>query len=217
MTIFKSKFQRRKYIQLTQFICIISLTIVVGTQILDKTNTYTSKTSQSSNGTYQSLDIAACDTSGYRKPNTVVNIGVNSDVVKREYFAYTNSTSQLVYVEADKLILQDDDFENVTNNGRYCQDEAKVRGSKNKEYDEGHVIADSLGGVSNSYNITPQNSQLNRNGEQYQFEELIRNSGGATNFKAFIYYPNQITMIPSSYKITFQIDKENYIYEFENK
>ena len=36
------------------------------------------------------------------------------------------------------------------------------------------MIADSLGGVSNAYNITPQNSTLNRHGDQAYMEKAIR-------------------------------------------
>ena len=56
--------------------------------------------------------------------------------------------------------------EPVNASGRYCNDEAKVPGVEEPDLDEGHVIADSLGGVSNAYNITPQNSTLNRHGDQ---------------------------------------------------
>jgi DNA/RNA endonuclease G (NUC1) len=65
------------------------------------------------------------------------------------------------------------------------------------------VIADSLGGVSNAYNITPQNSALNRHGDQAYMEKWIRDAGGCTNFEAIITYPNTQTQIPSKYKFTY--------------
>lgn len=50
-----------------------------------------------------------------------------------------------------------------------------------------------LRGVSNAYNIPPQDSTLNRHGDQPNMEDVIRSAGGATNFKAIIIYPiNQI-------------------------
>lgn len=61
----------------------------------------------------------------------------------------------------------------------------------------GHVIADSLGGVSNAYNITPQDSTLNRDGDQAYMEKVIRDAGGRSNFTAVITYPSTTTQIPS--------------------
>lgn len=158
----------------------------------------------------------ACNTSGKRLPNKKVNIGYNSSTVSREYFGYTNEYSQLVYVEAQEIILQDDKTEDVTANNRYCQDEAKVDGVESSTLDEGHVIADSLGGVSNAYNITPQNSTLNRYGTQADIEELIRDSDGATNFVAVITYPNHRTQTPDSYTLSFTANNREYSYTFNN-
>jgi len=59
-----------------------------------------------------------------------------------------------------------------------------------------------LGGVSNAYNITPQDSVLNRHGDQAYKERNIRQAGGATNFEAIITYPDTETQIPSKYKYT---------------
>lgn len=89
--------------------------------------------------------------------------------------------------------------------GRYYPDEAKVPGVESELLDEGHVIADSLGGVSNAYNITPQNSTLNRHGDQAYMEDNIRKVGGAANFEAIITYPNTDTQIPSSYQYTYTL------------
>ena len=79
----------------------------------------------------------------------VVDIGMGD----REYWAFTNEYGQLVKVIAKEIRLQDDNEKVVGSNGRYCKDEAKVSGVEDKDLDEGHVIADSLGGVSNAYNI----------------------------------------------------------------
>ena len=104
--------------------------------------------------------------SGYREPNVVVDIGYGD----REYWAFTNEYGQLVRVIADEIILQDDSNEPVLSSGRYYSDEAKVPGVESDVLDEGHIIADSLGGVSNAYNITPQDSTLNRHGDQAYME-----------------------------------------------
>ncbi|MEO4052446.1 DNA/RNA non-specific endonuclease [Solibacillus sp. CAU 1738] len=161
---------------------------------------------------YKLIKVDGGDLSGYREPNVVVDIGYGD----REYWAFTNEYGQLVRVIADEIILQDDSKEPVLSNGRYYADEAKVPGVESKFLDEGHVIADSLGGVSNAYNITPQNSTLNRHGDQAYMEDAIRKAGGATNFEAIITYPNTQTQIPSSYQYTYTINGNVITDSFEN-
>lgn len=161
---------------------------------------------------YKLIEVDGGDLSGHREPNVVVNIGFGD----REYWAFTNEYGQLVRVIADKIILQDEKNEPVLSNGRYYPDEAKVPGVERRDLDEGHVIADSLGGVSNAYNITPQNSTLNRHGNQAYMEEMIRKAGGATKFEAIITYPNTKTQIPSSYQYTYYINGEKIVDKFDN-
>ena len=150
---------------------------------------------------YKLIEVDGGDLSGYREPNVVVDIGFGD----REYWAFTNEYGQLVRVIADEIILQDDRNEPVLSSGRYYSDEAKVPGVESDVLDEGHIIADSLGGVSNAYNITPQDSTLNRHGDQAYMEDAIRKAGGATNFEAIISYPNTETQIPSSYQYIYTI------------
>ena len=150
--------------------------------------------------------------SGYRAANVVVDIGFGD----REYWAYTNEYGQLVRVVAAEIILQDDATEPVNSQGRYYDDEAKVPGTENTNLDEGHVIADSLGGVANAYNITPQDSVLNRHGDQAYMERNIVQAGGAINFEALITYPDTTTQVPSSYKYTYTINGYQVIDEFQN-
>lgn len=161
---------------------------------------------------YKLIEVGACDLSGHREPNVVVDIGYGD----REYWAFTNEHGQLVRVIADEIILQDDSNESVSSSGRYCADEAKVPGVESDVLDEGHVIADSLGGVSNAYNITPQDSTLNRHGDQAYMEDAIRKAGGATNFEAIITYPNTETQIPSSYQYTYTIKGNVIVDKFDN-
>lgn len=132
---------------------------------------------------FTQLNIEACSLSGTRQPNAVVDIGFGD----REYWAFTNEYGQLVKVMAKEIIIQDDSTELVNSKGRYCADEAKVSGTERSDLDEGHIIADSLGGVSNAYNITPQNSDLNRYGEQADMEQSIRNAGGVQKFYSYHY------------------------------
>ena len=150
--------------------------------------------------------------SGYRAANVVDDIGFGD----REYWAYTNEYGQLVRVVAAEIILQDDATEPVNSQGRYYDDEAKVPGTENTNLDEGHVIADSLGGVANAYNITPQDSVLNRHGDQAYMERNIVQAGGATNFEAIITYPDTTTQVPSSYKYTYTINGYQVVDEFQN-
>lgn len=162
---------------------------------------------------YQIVDVNFCSLSGNRVANAAVDIGYGD----REYWAFTNEHGQLVKVVAKEIIPQNDDTEDVNSNGRYCNDEAKVPGVEASDLDEGHVIADSLGGVSNAYNITPQNSTLNRSGKQADMEESIRKAGGCTDFTAIITYPNTSTMTPSHYAYTYTLDGKIVKTEFDNK
>ncbi|MGG0643528.1 DNA/RNA non-specific endonuclease [Sporosarcina gallistercoris] len=161
---------------------------------------------------YKLIEVDGGDLSGYREPNIVVDIGYGD----REYWGFTNENGQLVRVIADEIILQDDSNEPVLSSGRYYADEAKVPGVESDILDEGHVIADSLGGVSNAYNITPQDSTLNRHGDQAYMENEIRRAGGATQFEAIITYPNTETQIPSSYQYTYTIKGNVITDSFEN-
>ncbi|MES1043766.1 hypothetical protein FOA22_04480 [Heyndrickxia oleronia] len=161
---------------------------------------------------YKLIEVDGGDLSGHREPNVVVDIGFGD----REYWSFTNEHGQVVRVIANKIVLQDDRTEPVTSSGRYYADEAKVPGVERADLDEGHVIADSLGGVSNAYNITPQNSTLNRHGDQAYMEDAIRKAGGATNFEAIITYPNTETQIPSHYKYTYTLKGNKIVDEFDN-
>lgn len=161
---------------------------------------------------YRLIEVDGGNQSGYREPNVVVDIGFGS----REYWAFTNEHGQLVRVVAKEIILQDDASEPVTSNGRYYHDEAKVPGTEHSDLDEGHVIADSLGGVSNAYNITPQDSTLNRHGDQAYMERVIRDAGGASDFEAIITYPDTNTHIPSYYKYTYTVRGNRVTDEYAN-
>lgn len=143
--------------------------------------------------------VDACDLSGNRFPHAQVDVGYGD----REYWGYTNAYGQLVGVYADEITLQTKDEEN--SRGRYCHDEAKVPGVESSVLDEGHIIGDALGGVSNAYNITPQDSTLNRHGGYYKFEREIQGAGGARNFSATIEYPNNSTQTPSKYIIKYTL------------
>ncbi|MEC1375511.1 DNA/RNA non-specific endonuclease [Heyndrickxia oleronia] len=161
---------------------------------------------------YKLIEVDGGDLSGHREPNVVVDIGFGD----REYWSFTNEHGQVVRVIANKIVLQDDRTEPVTSSGRYYADEAKVPGVERADLDEGHIIADSLGGVSNAYNITPQDSTLNRHGDQAYMEDAIRKAGGATNFEAIITYPNTETQIPSHYKYTYTLKGNKIVDEFDN-
>ncbi|MEK5175682.1 DNA/RNA non-specific endonuclease [Heyndrickxia sp. FSL W8-0496] len=161
---------------------------------------------------YKRIEVDGGDLSGHREPNVVVDIGFGD----REYWSFTNEHGQVVRVIANKIVLQDDRTEPVTSSGRYYADEAKVPGVERADLDEGHIIADSLGGVSNAYNITPQDSTLNRHGDQAYMEDAIRKASGATNFEAIITYPNTETQIPSHYKYTYTLKGNKIVDEFDN-
>lgn len=161
---------------------------------------------------YELVEVDGGDLSGTRAANIVVDIGFGD----REYWAFTNEYGQLVRVVAEEIVVQDDNSEPVTSDGRYYGDEAKVPGVESDILDEGHVIADSLGGVSNAYNITPQESTLNRHGDQAYMEDVIRDAGGATNFEAIITYPDTETQVPSSYQYTYTVMGNEVVDLFDN-
>ena len=161
---------------------------------------------------YRIITVDGGDLSGKRESNVAVDIGFGD----REYWAFTNEYGQLVRVVAKQIILQDDSTEPVNSNGRYYNDEAKVPGTERADLDEGHVIADSLGGVSNAYNITPQNSTLNRHGDQAYMEKVIRDAGGCTDFEAVITYPDTKTQTPSRYRYTYTLRGNVIVDEFDN-
>lgn len=162
--------------------------------------------------TYKIIQVDGGDLSGSRQSNVAVDIGYGD----RTYWAFTNEHGQLVYVTADKITLQDDSTEPVNSDGRYYPDEAKVPGTEREDLDEGHVIADSLGGVSNAYNITPQNSTLNRHGDQAYMEKVIRDAGGCENFVATITYPDTTTQIPSHYHYEYVLNGSKVVDDFDN-
>lgn len=184
-------------------------------------STEQTKSSQESSGDLGSPDttnhtlikVDGGDTSGHRQANVVVNIGHGN----RDYWAYTNAHGQLVRVTAKEIILQNDETEDVNSSGRYYSKMADVPGVGAKYgYDRGHVIADSLGGVSNAYNITPQEATLNRHGDQAYMERNIRDAGGATDFEAIITYPDTNTQIPSHYEMRYTIKGNRVVDKFEN-
>lgn len=161
---------------------------------------------------YEIIEVDGGDQSGSRLPNVAVDIGFGD----RQYWAFTNEYNQLVYVYASQVILQNDKAEAVLPTGRYYSDEARVPGTERPDLDQGHVIADSLGGVSNAYNITPQDSTLNRHGDQAYMEKAIRDANGCNDFFASITYPNHTTQIPSQYKFQYQLKGRKIVDEFRN-
>lgn len=180
---------------------------------LDKrSESSTKKTIQYQGKTYKIITVDGGDLSGDRQANVAVDVGFG----ERVYWALTNEYGQLIHVIADKVVLQDDATEAVNSNGRYYDDEANVPGTEREDLDQGHVIADSLGGVSNAYNITPQNSTLNRHGDQAYMEKVIRDAGGCENFVATIYYSDSKTQIPSKYRYEYILNGNDVVDEFEN-
>lgn len=183
--------------------CVLSMASVV--------YAFAGSTDVTESGKYRLIAVDGGDTSGKRESMVVVDIGFG----KRDYWAYTNQYGQLVKVMAKKITLQDSKTEPLIN-GRYFKDEAKVSGTERTDLDQGHVIADSLGGVSNAYNITPQDSILNRHGDQAYMEKNIRDAGGCTDFVATITYPNTKTQIPSHYKFSYMLKGKAVVDEFDN-
>lgn len=161
--------------------------------------------------TYKTLKVKGGDTSGKRKANVKVDIGYGS----RVYWSYTNKYGQVTKVTAKKIVKQNPKTEKLTSQGRYYANEAKVRGTELKDMDQGHIIADDLGGVANAYNITPQHYTVNR-GEMKKIENLIKKQG-AKNLTVTINYPDKKTLTPSSYTYTFTSKGKKHKYVLKNK
>lgn len=205
----KGEFKVKKNV----FILLI-FSILVGCTVT-KSPTLTGTTSSNEDG-YTVYEVDACDTTTKRKPNAKVDVGFGEKV----YWAYTNEYGQLVRISADEIFLQDEENEPVTDKGRYCNDIADVPGTELKQYQRGHIVADSLSGNSNVYNITPQEAYLNMHGNQSYMEDQIRKALNAglpvTDFEAIITYPNNETQIPNHYKYTYKINGELIVDEFDN-
>lgn len=161
--------------------------------------------------TYKTLKVKGGDTSGKRQPNVKVDIGYGS----RVYWSYTNKYGQVTEVTAKNIVNQNPETETLNSQGRYYANEAKVKGTELKDMDEGHIIADDLGGVANAYNITPQHYTVNR-GEMKKIETLIKKQG-AKNLKVTIKYPDNKTFTPSSYTYTFTSKGKAHKYVLKNK
>ncbi len=162
---------------------------------------------------YNIIEVDGGERSGERVGGVAVDVGYG----ERIYYALTNEHAQLVYVLAHEVVLQDEQSEEVNSSGRYYNDEAAVPGTELDHLDQGHVIADSLGGVANAYNITPQNYIINRHGDQAYMEKIIRDAGGCTDFIAVITYPDTDTMIPSEYRYSYFILGSGVVDEFANE
>lgn len=178
----------------------------------EATNAKTISTMDYNGVTYTIVEVDGGDKSGSRQANVAVDVGYGD----RVYWAYTNEYGQLVNVTADQISIQDDTTEPVNSDGRYYDDEANVPGTEQDDLDQGHVIADSLGGVSNAYNITPENSTLNRNGDQAYMEKVIRDAGCCENFVATITYADTTTQIPSHYHFEYDLKGNHVVDDFDN-
>lgn len=158
--------------------------------------------------------VDSCDLSGNRQPNVKVNIGYGS----RVYYGYTNEYSQLAYVQADSLQLQNSSTENLTSYGRYCDSQANVNGASGN-YNRGHAIGDALGGDSNAYNIFPQLINTNEgayNDVERKLQDTLYNGGTVTNFELKLTYPNSSTNIPSSYTMSYYLNGVYDEHSFNN-
>lgn len=162
------------------------------------------------------IEVYGGDRSGVRQPNVIVDIGFGD----KQYYAVTNGYGQLTHVYAKEIFLQDEANEPVNADGRYYDDEANVAGCEHSELDQGHVIADSLSGVANSYNVTPQHMDVNRHGDQAYMESVIRDALYAgipvTDYSVVITYPDNQTMIPSHYEFSYIIGDTYVVDSFPN-
>ncbi len=172
------------------------------------------------------------DLDGSREANVKVDVGFDDPYATRDYWGYTNKHEQLVFVEADKIIIQNDTLEAEWMEGgnRYSDGVAKVEESETWRMQKGHVIADSLGGTSTAYNVCPEDETLNTSinplSPQRDLETKIKKNGekypddptwaAAENFRATMYYTNKKTNTPSKYYVSFIMSDEFWEYTFSN-
>ncbi|KSU47721.1 hypothetical protein AS033_15830 [Exiguobacterium indicum] len=57
---------------------------------------------------------------------------------------------------------------------------------------------------------------MNRHGDQTYMEDVIRKTGGTTNFETQITYPDTSTMIPSAFQYTYTVQENNVVDRFKN-
>ncbi len=160
------------------------------------------------------ITVDTCNLDGSREPNVMVDIGAGS----RVYYGYTNEYSQLVYVQANSLQLQNSSTESLTSDGRYCEAQANVSGASGS-YNRGHGIGDALGGVSNAYNIFPQLTNINSgsyNDIEIKLQDALYNGGSVTDFELKLTYPNSSSNIPSSYTMSYSLNGVYYEHTFNN-
>lgn len=153
------------------------------------------------------LQVSTCNYNVTRAPNVKVNIGVGD----RKYYAYTNQYSQLVFITADQIEIQNESSEAVGSNGQYCDGPAAIEGTSGTTPKT--IIADSLGAASNSYNVIPAGSAYS--GLESLENEILAN-GGATEFKAYFSYPDSSSTTPSLIDVSFKIDSNLIEYQFNN-
>ncbi len=156
----------------------------------------------------------------YREPNSKVNVGFDANgAIEREYWSYTNEYQQTEFLHADQIKPQDNELEKdfIDSEGRYfvVTDDGEITSDQSRPgvisgYDAGHIVADSLGGNSTTYNITPQISWLNQNGIVRQYETDILRNGGAYDFNSRMYYYDDDSLIPNRYYVTYFIDDGDY-------
>lgn len=151
---------------------------------------------------------------GNREANVVVNGGFNDDYARRNYYGFTNEFGQLSYYKADKIIDQNDDVEPVKSDGRFGTP-ADVYGTatedepEGRDFDRGHVMADSLGGAPNAYNMTPQDAYLNEHSIEVGIEGRARN-GNIKQYTSIPLYDSTTTQTPYAYFTSF-VDDGRYV------
>lgn len=151
--------------------------------------------------------VSTCSYSTNTAPNVKVNIGAGD----REYYAYTNEHGQLQYITADTITIQDEQSEVVNADGNYCDQPADI--AKDTGYTNTYIIADSLGGASNAYNLIPGGISTSNLAE---IENDILENGGATEFNAYFEYSDSETNVPHTIQISYKINEGLVEYQFNN-
>lgn len=149
--------------------------------------------------------VTLCSYNVGRNPNVKVDIGAGD----RSYYAYTNEYSQLAFITADQIIVQNESTDGVTDSGKYCDQPAEISGDGTPKL----VIADSLGGASNAYNVI---SSINAYSQLEQIENEILAYGQATDFRVAISYQNTETNTPSTLEFSYKLGEDTVTHTVYN-
>ncbi len=149
----------------------------------------------------------------------ISNVKVNIGTGKREYYAYTNEYSQLVYITASELVASNNVVDKGETNNSYCKNEDNDSYNE-KKYTPTYIINSTVGGINNRYNQLLISNNLTRDEEfsnMYQtITKLLNSNKKISNFEIRIYYSHSQDEEPERIQVSFYEGYNEYAYDFKN-